>query len=81
MVQARNAEQLVGAPRYPAVVASANGQMARMNTVHPLAFVRFKRWLAQRPDRDLLKVSRDSLQAETVEKMVQEYMPQLQPST
>lgn len=81
VVQARNAEQLVSAPRFSAVVASANGQMARMNTVHPLAFVRFKRWLAQRPDRDPLKVSRDSLQAETVEQMVQMYMPQLQPST
>lgn len=81
VVQARNAEQLVSAPRYSAIVVGASGQMARMNTVHPLAFVRFKRWLAQRPDRDPLKVSRDSLQAETVEQMVQEYMPQLQPST
>ena len=77
VVQARNAEQLVSAPRFSAVVVSTSGHMARMNTVHPLAFVRFKRWLAQRPDRDPLKTGRDQLQADTVEQMVKEYLPQL----
>lgn len=74
---ARNAEQLVSAPRFSAIVVGASGQMARMNTVHPLAFARFKRWLAVRPDRDPLKVSRDVLQADTVEQLVGEYLPQL----
>lgn len=77
VVQARNAEQLVSAPRFSSVVVAANGTMARMNTVHPLAFVRFKRWLAQRPDRDPLKVARDKLQADTVAQLVDEYLPQL----
>ena len=77
VVQARNAEQLVSAPRFSAIVVGASGQMARMNTVHPLAFARFKRWLAVRPDRDPLKVSRDILQADTVEQLVGEYLPQL----
>ncbi|MDN4587244.1 hypothetical protein DBA29_01850 [Xenophilus aerolatus] len=77
VVQARNAEQLVSAPRFSSVVVAANGTMARMNTVHPLAFVRFKRWLAQRPDRDPLKVARDKLQADTVVQLVDEYLPQL----
>lgn len=77
VVQARNAEQLVSAPRFSAVVVASNGQMARMNTVHPLAFVRFKRWLAARRDRDPLKVSRDRLQAQTVEALVEQYLPQL----
>lgn len=77
VVQARNAEQLVSAPRYSAIVVATNGQMARMNTVHPLAFVRFKHWLAGRPDRDPLKVSRDTLQADTVEQLVHEYLPHL----
>jgi hypothetical protein len=80
VVQARNAEQLVSAPRFSAVAVAANGQMACMNTVHPLAFVRFKRWLATRPDRDPLKVKRDTLQANTVEQLVQEYLPQLWPA-
>jgi hypothetical protein len=77
VVQARNAEQLISAPRFSAVVVGASGQMARMNTVHPLAFARFKRWLAVRPDRDPLKVSRDILQADTVEQLVGEYLPQV----
>ena len=80
VVQARNAEQLVSAPRYTAIVVAASGQMARMNTVDPLAFLRFKRWLAARSDRDPLKVSRDMLQADTVEQLVQEYLPQLLPA-
>lgn len=77
VVQARNAEQLVSAARFSAVVVAASGQMARMNTVHPLAFARFKRWLSQRRDRDPLKVARDTLQADTVEQLVHEYLPQL----
>jgi hypothetical protein len=77
VVQARNAEHLVSAPRFSAVVVGTTGHMARMNTVHPLSFVSFKRWLAQRPDRDPLKTHRDRLQADTVEQMVGEYLPQL----
>lgn len=77
VVQARNAEQLVSAPRYSAIVVATNGQMARMNAVHPLAFVRFKHGLTGRPDRDPLKVSRDTLQADTVEQLVHEYLPHL----
>jgi hypothetical protein len=77
VVQARNAEQLVSAPRFSAVVVGATGHMARMNTVHPQAFARFKRWLAQRPDRDPLKSKRDLLQADTVEQLVSSYLPQL----
>lgn len=77
VVQARNAEQLISAPRFSAMVVGTTGHMARMNTVHPLAFVSFKRWLAQRPDRDPLKTRRDALQADTVEALVEEYLPQL----
>ncbi|MDA7414845.1 GSU2403 family nucleotidyltransferase fold protein [Xenophilus arseniciresistens] len=77
VVQARNAEQLVSAQRFSAIVVAASGQMARMHTVHPLAFVKFKRWLGQQPDRDPLKVERDHLQADTVARLVEEYLPQL----
>jgi hypothetical protein len=77
VVQAPNAEQLVSAPRFSSVVVGTTGHMARMNTVHPLAFVAFKRWLAARPDRDPLKRSRDELQADTVERLVDEYLPHL----
>jgi hypothetical protein len=81
VVQARNAEQLVSAPRFSAVTAGVTGHMARMNTVHPLAFARFKRWLAERPDRDPLKARRDTLQADTVEALVRDYLPQLATTT
>lgn len=77
VVQARNAEQLVSAQRFSAVTVGTTGHMARMNTVHPLAFVRFKRWLAGRPDRDPLKSRRDTLQADTVAQLVADYLPQL----
>ncbi|WP_156480941.1 GSU2403 family nucleotidyltransferase fold protein [Variovorax sp. PAMC 28711] len=77
VVQARNAEQLVSAQRFSAVTVGTTGHMARMNTVHPLAFVRFKRWLAGRPDRDPLKSRRDALQADTVARLVADYLPQL----
>jgi len=77
VVQARNAEQLVSAPRFTAVVMGTTGHMARMNTVHPLAFARFKRWLATQPNRDPLKTGRDTLRADTVEQLVREYLPQL----
>ena len=77
VAQARRANVLLAAPGFSAVIVATNGTMARMNTVHPMTFVAFKRWLAQRPDRDPLKTSRDQLQADTVEQLVGEYLPQL----
>lgn len=76
VVQAPKAKQLLSAPRFSSMVVSTSGHMARMNTVHPLAFVAFKRWLAQRKDREPLKRSRDELQADTVARLVDEYLPQ-----
>lgn len=74
-VQARNAGTLLSAPSFDAVVVSASGHMARMHTVAPMAFASFKRWMAVQADREGLKKSRDLLQAEIVEKVVQEYLP------
>lgn len=50
--------------------------MARMNTLEPMAFVRFKQWMSALPERDPLKRRRDFLQAKAVEEMLQEYLPQ-----
>lgn len=77
VVQAPNAEKLVSARKFSGVVVGTTGQMARMNTVHPQAFVEFKRWLARQPGRETLKRTRDVLQADTVEQMLDEYLPQL----
>ena len=39
------------------------------------SFVAFKRWLAAQRDRDPLKRQRDGLQADAVQKLVDEYLP------
>lgn len=77
VVQAPNAEKLVSARKFSSVVVGTTGHMARMNTVHPDAFVAFKRWLARQTARETLKRTRDLLQADTVEQMVNDYLPQL----
>jgi hypothetical protein len=47
-----------------------------METLEPMAFARFKRWMGSLKDRDALKRRRDVSQAEVVEEMVREYLPQ-----
>jgi hypothetical protein len=79
VVQARNADVLLGAPRFSSVVVSSAGHMARMDTISPIVFSQFKRWLAEQPDRDPLKRSRDVRQADVVDTLVQEYLPNLMP--
>ena len=76
-VQARKAGILLAGPRFSSVVVATNGAMARMNTISPLAFSKFKRWMAGLSDRDPLKRERDLLQAELVEALVEEYLPHL----
>jgi len=60
------------------MIVSVTGHMARMNTISPVVFVRFKRWMAEQPDRDPMKRRRDKLQADLVEKLAEEYLPHLQ---
>ncbi|MCZ2406319.1 MAG: nucleotidyltransferase domain-containing protein [Burkholderiales bacterium] len=75
VVQARRANVLLDAPGFSAVIVATNGAMARMNTVQPATFVAFKRWLAAQRDRDALKRRRDELQADAVQKLIDEYLP------
>ena len=77
VVQARRANVLLDAPGFSAVVVATNGSMARMNTVHPATFITFKRWLASQPEREALKRRRDSLQADAVQALIDQYLPQL----
>ena len=51
--------------------------MARMNTLHPLDFAEFKRWMGEQPDREALKRRRDVLQADVVEELVRTRLPHL----
>jgi hypothetical protein len=77
VAQAKRAHVLLDSPGFSAVVVASNGRMARMNTVHPLTFVAFKRWLAAQPSREASKRGRDALQADAVAHLASEYLPQL----
>jgi hypothetical protein len=75
VVQARRANVLLDSPGFSAVIVATNGTMARMNTVHPATFVAFKRWMANQADREALKRRRDVLQADTVQTLLDKYLP------
>ena len=77
VVQARRANVLLDSPGFSAVIVATNGTMARMNTVHPATFVAFKRWMAGQADRDPLKRRRDLLQADAVQVLLEQYLPQI----
>jgi hypothetical protein len=74
--QAPRAQELLDSAPFSAVIVATNGDLARMNTLEPMAFVRFKQWMSSLPDRDPLKRQRDALQARAVEHVVHEYLPQ-----
>ncbi len=76
VAQAPRAQELLDSPQFSAVIVATNGDMARMNTLEPMAFVRFKQWMSTLPQRDPLKRRRDALQAQAVDKVVREYLPQ-----
>ncbi|WP_036595290.1 GSU2403 family nucleotidyltransferase fold protein [Ottowia thiooxydans] len=78
-VQASTGDRILGAPRFEQMVVATTGEMASMSTMHPMAFVQVKRALANYPHRDPLKRSKDALQADLVEELVQERMPQYLP--
>jgi len=77
VTQAERAAELLNAPRFSAMIVSPSGDMARMTTIAPIAFAKFKRWLAAQPTRDPMKRSRDTLQADVVGEIVAEYLPHL----
>lgn len=75
VAQAPRAQELLDSPQFSAVIVATNGDMARMNTFEPMAFVRFKQWMSSLSERDPLKRRRDALQAKAVEEVVREYLP------
>ena len=77
VVQAHRANVLLDSPGFSAVIVATNGSMARMNTVHPATFVAFKRWLANQAGREALKRRRDALQADAVQILIDQYLPQV----
>ena len=77
IAQARRANVLLDSPGFSAVIVGSNGSMARMNTVHPRTFVAFKRWLSIQTEREAMKRSRDVLQADAVQELLETYLPHL----
>ena len=71
-VMAERAKILTEAPRFSHVVIGVTGKMAVMHTISPVTFVEFKRWLAERPNREPSKRRRDALQAQTVQGLMDE---------
>lgn len=78
VAQACRANVLLDSPSFSAVIVASNGTMARMNTIHPATFVAFKRWMSTQTGREPMKRRRDVLQADTVQKMLETYLPHLQ---
>lgn len=76
-VRASMGERLLSAPRFSQMVVGTSGAMARMATVHPLAFARIKRQLSRVAGRDPRKAPKDAAQARQVEELVKEYLPHL----
>jgi hypothetical protein len=76
-VRASMGQKLLSVPRFDQVVIGVNGGMARMRTVHPLHFARIKRQLSKDPNRDPRKKAKDLAQADMVEALVKEYLPNL----
>ena len=75
-VQASTGDRILGSPRFSQMVVATNGEMAVMNTMHPMDFVKIKRALGNYPTRDPLKRTKDILQADLVEELVHSHMPQ-----
>jgi hypothetical protein len=63
--------------KFSQVVIGTSGAMARMQTVHPMAFARIKRQLSADPARDPRNAPKDLAQADMVEQLVHEYLPHL----
>jgi hypothetical protein len=76
-VRASMGQRLLSEPRFSQVVVGTSGAMARMATVHPLAFARIKRQLSRVVGRDPRKAPKDAAQARQVEALVKEYLPHL----
>lgn len=76
-VQAKRAGILLDGEKFSTVIVSSTGRMARINTISPVVFAKFKKWMAGQENREYLKRQRDITQAELVEEAVAEFFPHL----
>lgn len=68
---------LENAPSFEALAVADDGLPVRIATIDPRAFAAHKFWLAERLDRDRLKIRRDKAQAEMVLALIREKLPML----
>jgi hypothetical protein len=68
-VQVSSGEKMGSGRKFKQLVVANSGQMAMMQTLHPLDFIRIKNELAASSQRDPLKRPKDSLQAGVVQTM------------
>lgn len=71
-----NMKWLLSAPRIVQPVIAENGAMTLMPVLDPRAFLAFKFWLAQSPERNPAKQPRDLAQAHALLDAIREYLPQ-----
>ena len=71
------ASELQNAPEFSEIVVASNGSMARMHTIDSRTFAKFKRWMAGPDDRDPIERRRDRMQADAVDWLVSERLPQM----
>ena len=77
-VQVSSGEKMVAGRKFQQLVVAASGQMAMMQTLHPLDFVRIKTQLASSLQRDPLKRPKDKLQAGVVQRLWDSYLQHLE---
>lgn len=73
-VQVSSGEKMVAGRKFQQLVVAASGQMAMMQTLHPLDFIRIKTQLAASLHRDPLKRPKDKLQADVVQSLWDSYL-------
>ena len=73
-VQVSSGEKMIAARKFQQLIVAASGQMAMMQTLHPLDFIRIKTLLAANPQRDPLKRPKDKLQAVVVQGLWNSYL-------
>jgi hypothetical protein len=72
-VQVSSGQALLDGGRFSHMVVSTNGAMATMHAPAPESFVRIKKAIGQRADRNPLKSRKDLLQAQLVQQLLDEH--------
>lgn len=71
-----NMDWMLSSPRLRQLVVADNGAPFEMEVPDPRAFMMFKFWLSQQPDREPIKRRRDAAQAQSVRQLLVERLPQ-----